>query len=46
MKSTEKEAWFKGYGPDQYLYYVRQGAKEFLGGAFEVESYDDLKKYV
>ena len=37
--------WFKGYGPDQYVYYAQAGeSKAFLGGSFEVESYSDLEK--
>lgn len=43
IKKTETEAWFSGYGPDQYVYYARQGEKQYLGGAFEVESRDDLE---
>lgn len=46
MKKTDNERWYRGYGPDQYLYYARQGAKAFLGGAFEVASREDLEKYV
>ncbi len=44
MKKTETEMWYRGYGPDQYVYYARQGPKAFLGGSFEVESYEDLTK--
>lgn len=37
--------WFRGYGPDQYVYYAQHGAeKKFLGGAFEVESMAELEK--
>jgi len=43
-KKTENEIWYRGYGPDQYVYYARQGPKAFLGGAFEVEDYEDLRK--
>lgn len=43
-KETEDEIWYRGYGNDQYVYYARQGPKEFLGGCFEVESYQDLEK--
>lgn len=46
MKKTETERWFRGYGPDPYVYYARKGPRAFLGGAFEVESYADLEKYV
>ncbi|WPH02469.1 Hypothetical protein R9X50_00533300 [Acrodontium crateriforme] len=42
---TDDEIWFRGYGPDQYVYYARRGTeKKFLGGAFEVETYGDLEK--
>jgi hypothetical protein len=44
VKRTEGEAWFRGYGNDQYIYYVRKGPKTFLGGTFEVESREDLEK--
>jgi hypothetical protein len=44
-KKTDNEIWYRGYGPDQYVYYARKGPKAFLGGAFEVESYEDLEKY-
>ncbi|KAJ6155629.1 hypothetical protein N7470_006195 [Penicillium chermesinum] len=43
-KRTETEAWFRGYGPDPYVYYALKGPKKFLGGTYEVESYDDLEK--
>lgn len=43
-KKTETQRWFKGYGPDQYVYYAQQGPKAFLGGAFEVQSYAELEK--
>lgn len=45
-KKTDNERWFRGYGTDQYVYYARKGEKKFLGGAFEVESYAELEKYV
>ncbi|CAN9118097.1 unnamed protein product [Alternaria alternata] len=41
---TQGKKWFKGYGEDQYVYYVEQGEKRFLGGCFEVESYAELEK--
>jgi hypothetical protein len=41
---TETEAWYRGYSSDQYVYYARKGPKAFLGGAFEVESYEELVK--
>ncbi|KAL2835876.1 Glyoxalase/Bleomycin resistance protein/Dihydroxybiphenyl dioxygenase [Aspergillus pseudoustus] len=43
-RRTESEIWYKGYGTDQYVYYARKGPKQFLGGAFEVESYKDLER--
>jgi hypothetical protein len=40
-----EKIWYRGYGPDQYVYYAQSGAeKKFLGGTFEVEFYDDLEK--
>lgn len=44
VKRTDEEAWFRGYGPDAYVYYAKKGPKKFLGGAFEVDSYEDLEK--
>lgn len=46
MRKTENERWYGGYGPDQYVYYARQGPRKFLGGTFEVESYEELEKVV
>jgi hypothetical protein len=43
-KKTDEKIWYRGYGPDQYVYYAEKGPKKFLGGAFEVESYEDLEK--
>ncbi|KAJ5733558.1 Glyoxalase/Bleomycin resistance protein/Dihydroxybiphenyl dioxygenase [Penicillium malachiteum] len=43
-KKTEEEIWFKGYGPDQYVYYARKGPKKFLGGTFEAQSEEDFDK--
>lgn len=43
-KRTDDEIWYRGYGPDQYVYYARRGPKKFLGGAYEVESSEDLEK--
>lgn len=43
-KRQGDEVWYKGYGPDQYVYYARRGPKMFLGGAFEVGSMDELKR--
>ncbi|KAF2483797.1 Glyoxalase/Bleomycin resistance protein/Dihydroxybiphenyl dioxygenase [Neohortaea acidophila] len=45
VKETEDRVWWGGYGTDPYVYYCQKGAtKEFLGAAFEVESYKDLGK--
>ncbi|MCJ1297874.1 hypothetical protein MMC08_000662 [Hypocenomyce scalaris] len=44
VKKTETEAWYRGYGADQYVYYIRKGPREFLGGAFAVESFEELEK--
>ncbi|KAF4336948.1 monooxygenase [Fusarium beomiforme] len=44
VKETEDRIWFRGYGVDQYVYYAQKGPKQFLGGTFEVETYDDLVK--
>lgn len=46
VKKTKNERWYAGYGPDQYIYYARQGPRKFLGGCFEVHSYEDLEKLV
>lgn len=42
--SKEDKVWFRGYGSDQYVYYAQKGPKKFLGGTFEVESYEELTK--
>lgn len=44
VKETGNRVWFRGYGIDQYVYYAQKGPKKFLGGTFEVETYDDLIK--
>jgi predicted enzyme related to lactoylglutathione lyase len=42
---TEDEIWYRGYGSDQYVYYARRGPeRKFLGGTYEVETYEDLVK--
>ncbi|KAI0554713.1 trihydroxytoluene oxygenase [Xylaria curta] len=43
-KKTDDEVWFRGYGPDQYVYHAIRGPKKFLGGTFLVESYEDLER--
>lgn len=45
IKKTETQRWYRGYGPDQYVYYAQQGPKKYLGGTFEVESMEELEKY-
>ncbi|KAF7180912.1 hypothetical protein CNMCM7691_000041 [Aspergillus felis] len=44
VKKTDEEVWYRGYGTDPYVYYARKGPKAFLGGTFEVESYQDLER--
>lgn len=43
-KRTDDHIWYRGYGPDPYVYYARKGEKKFLGGTFEVETMEDLQK--
>jgi hypothetical protein len=44
VKRTDDRVWYRGYGPDQYVYYAQKGEKKFLGGAYEVESEEELLK--
>lgn len=44
VKKTATQRWFRGYGPDQYVYYAQQGEKKYLGGTFELESEADFDK--
>lgn len=44
-KKTDDEVWFRGYGPDQYVYYARKGPKKFLGGAFVAETREDFERW-
>lgn len=44
VKRTEDKIWYRGYGPDQYVYYAQKGEKKFLGGTFEAETYQDLER--
>ena len=44
VKQTDDKIWFRGYGPDQYVYYAQKGEKKFLGGTYEVESMAELEK--
>jgi len=46
VDAKEDKVWYRGYGPDQYVYFAQRGEKKFLGGTFEVETYEDLEKYV
>lgn len=46
IRKTETQRWYTGYGPDQYVYYAQSGPKKFLGGAFDVQSYEDLERYI
>lgn len=43
-KRTEDQIWYRGYGDDQYVYYAQEGPQKFLGGAFAVETYQDLER--
>ena len=43
-QKTDTQRWYRGYGPDPYVYYAQQGPKKYLGGTFLVESYADLEK--
>jgi hypothetical protein len=43
-KIGDDEIWYKGYGPDQYVYYARKGPEKFLGGTFEVETKEELER--
>lgn len=46
-KQSEHKIWFKGYGPDPYVYVVQKGdGPKFLGSTFIVESYADLERLV
>ena len=44
-KEMETQIWYRGYGSDPYVYYAQKGPKKFLGGTFEVETFEDLMKY-
>ena len=47
VKQTEKKIWWRGYGNQPYVYVVEKGDEmKFLGGAFEVESFADLERYL
>jgi len=43
-KEEEGRIYFRGYGPDQYVYICEKSDKpEFRGGCFETESMEDLE---
>ncbi|KAK4503184.1 hypothetical protein PRZ48_006612 [Zasmidium cellare] len=44
IKTPEQDVWFKGYGSDAYVYHARKGPAAFLGGAFAVETFQDLER--
>lgn len=44
IKKAGDEVWYKGSGPDPYVYYACKGPKKFLGGVFEVETKEELEK--
>ncbi|PYH95484.1 MFS transporter [Aspergillus ellipticus CBS 707.79] len=44
VQKTDDQVWYRGYGTDAYVYYAQKGPKAFLGGTYEVESYQDLIK--
>ncbi|KAL2206008.1 Glyoxalase/Bleomycin resistance protein/Dihydroxybiphenyl dioxygenase [Sarocladium strictum] len=44
VQKTEDEVWYRGYGTDAYVYYAKKGPRKFLGGTFEVDTYEDLEK--
>ena len=44
VRRTEDRVWYRGTGSDAYVYYAQRGPKKFLGGAFLVETYEDLQK--
>lgn len=44
VKQTENEVWYRGYGPDHYVYYARKGPKQFLGGVFEAQTQEDFDR--
>lgn len=46
VQKNDDERWYRGYGPDHYVYYARRGPKAFLGAAFEVQTMEDLEKLV
>lgn len=45
VKRTDDKIWFRGYSSEPYVYVVEKGEeKQFLGGAWTVESYEELEK--
>jgi hypothetical protein len=45
VKHTEDKLWWRGSSNQPYVYVVEKGEMKFLGGAFEVESFDDLERW-
>lgn len=41
---TEEQIWYRGYGPNHYVYYAQKGPRKFLGGVFEAASLEDFKR--
>ncbi|KAB8225827.1 Glyoxalase/Bleomycin resistance protein/Dihydroxybiphenyl dioxygenase [Aspergillus novoparasiticus] len=41
---TDDEVWYKGYGPDQYVYYAKKGPRKFLGGVFQAATWGDFER--
>lgn len=47
VKQTKEKMWWRGYSNQPYVYVVEKGDEmKFLGGAFEVESFADLERYM
>ncbi|KAJ3538386.1 hypothetical protein NM208_g5927 [Fusarium decemcellulare] len=44
VKRTDSQVFYRGTGTDQYVYFAQRGPMKFLGGTFEVESYQDLER--
>ncbi|SLM37382.1 Glyoxalase/fosfomycin resistance/dioxygenase domain [Lasallia pustulata] len=44
-KKTDDTVWMRGYGSEPYVYVAEKGPeKKYLGGAWTVESYEELEK--
>jgi hypothetical protein len=45
VQKTETKIWWRGYGPEAYVYVCEKGPeKKYLGGAWAVEEYADLER--